>query len=140
MEHAPETYAIVLTLDPFGMMSDRLRGKIFDEARRLADDEGDISVEDRRHVIVCPVQELELVLHTSNEDILLASLKAAQDQKFAGWQFREIHRQSERASGFGSPRKFPFDLGSVLPWWNSTQEKLLQKRAATEALSIEANE
>jgi hypothetical protein len=140
LEFAPETYAMVLTLDPFGVMGGTLRSKIVEEAKRLADEEGDISDEDRRHVIICPIQELELVLHTSNEDSLLASLKAAHDQKYSGWQFREVHRDSEAAKSFGKPRKFPFDLGAVLPWWTSTQEKIRERNATNQVPAAEAAE
>lgn len=119
---APTTYAMVITLDPFAMMDRALRASIFQEASNLADQEGDIIGEDRRHVIICPISELEVVLQTSNEDILLASLQAAQREQYVGWQLREIHRDTEGARQFGPARAFPFDLGELLPWWGALQQ------------------
>ena len=112
---------MVLTLDPFAMMSRTLRVRILDETRRLADRDDDIIDEDRRHVIVCPVAQLERVLHTSNEDIFLGALQAAQREQYADWQFREIHRDTEAGRNFGPTRRFPFDLGELLPWWAAAE-------------------
>lgn len=122
LQLAPSTYAMVLTLDPFAMMSRSLRASIIEEARRLTDQEGNIAAEDRRNVIVCPIAELEQVLHTSNEDIFLGSLQAAQQEQYAEWQFREVHRDTEAGRNFGPSRQFPFDLGELLPWWTATQQ------------------
>jgi hypothetical protein len=121
LEVAPKTYAMVVTLDPFVMMSRSLRASIINEAQRLADEDGNIDAEDRRHIIICPVAELEQILHTSNEDAFLASLEAAQEERYFDWQFREIHRDTEWGRQFTESRRFPFDLGDLLPWWTQTQ-------------------
>jgi hypothetical protein len=122
---APNTYAMVVTLDPFGMVSRTLRANIFKEATRLADREGDISVEDRRHVILCPVVELEHVLSRSDEDIFLEALHAAQQEQYIEWQFREIHRAALAVHSLKPPssRRFPFDLGELLPWWDAMRDR-----------------
>lgn len=122
LQLAPNTYATVITLDPFARMSHPLRASIFDEARRLADEDDNIIAEDRRHVIICPIAELEQVLHRSNEDIFLASLQTAQEERYREWQFREVHRDTEAAQNFGASRPFPFDLGELLPWWTAIQQ------------------
>jgi hypothetical protein len=48
------TSAIVLTLDSFFTMDRDLKAKIIEEATSLADKEGDIAAEDRRHIISEP--------------------------------------------------------------------------------------
>lgn len=121
---APVTYSMVLTLDPFAMMSRQLRASLLEEAHNLADQYGDISIEDRRFVIICPIGELEQVLHTSDEAIFLASLEAAQQEQYVEWQFREVHRNTEAGRNFGPSRQFPFDLGELLPWWSGMEQAL----------------
>ena len=124
LELADETHAMLLTLDPFARMHRELRTNIMDEARRLADEDGNISGEDRRHVIICPILELEQILHTSHEDTFLASLNLAKDERYIDWGFREVHRESEATRNFGESRPFPFDLGDLVPWWNPMLERM----------------
>jgi hypothetical protein len=40
----------------------------------------------------------------------------AQEKKFLGWQLRQIHPDSA-AEKDREPKKYPFTLDSVLPWW-----------------------
>ncbi|MCA6112649.1 hypothetical protein [Bradyrhizobium cenepequi] len=46
---------MVVTLDSFFMMSPQPSASILDKATRLADEEGDITSEDRRYIIYCPI-------------------------------------------------------------------------------------
>lgn len=70
-----DTAAMVLTLDSFMTMNRTLKAKIIAEANSLADKEEDISAEDRRHIIFCPIHGIEEVVCTSTEESFLASLK-----------------------------------------------------------------
>jgi hypothetical protein len=121
-ELAPQAHALVVTLDPFLMMAREPREKVFQQANALADEHGNITDEDRRPVIICPIYELEEILLTSTEDTFLASLKASYEEKYSGWQLREVHRDSKGAKEFGPRKDFPFDLANVLPWWNRVDE------------------
>lgn len=132
LQLAPNISAMVLTLDPFGIMDRELRASIFSEAERLANQENNITAEDRRHIILCPIAELEQVLHTSNEDSFLESLQSAQQERYIDWQFREIHRDTEAGRNFGAPRQFPFDLGEILPWWAAMQQLEIERAAQQE--------
>lgn len=121
-ELAPETHALVVTLDPFLMMAREPREKVFQQANALADEYGNIADEDRRPVIICPIYELEEILLTSTEDTFLASLRASYEEKYSGWQLREVHRDTKGTKEFGPRKDFPFDLANVLPWWNRVNE------------------
>jgi hypothetical protein len=114
---ADDAYPLLVTLDSFFMMSPQLSASIFDEATRLADEEGDITPEDRRHIIYCPIQMLEEVLQRGNSEALLTVLKAAGEEKYKGWMFREVFRAITKDINLGTPQKFPFDLDPILPWW-----------------------
>jgi hypothetical protein len=110
--------AMVLTLDSFLTMDHELRTKIIQEAASLADKEGNILSEDRRHVFFCPVQGLEEILSRATEDTFLATLKVAREEKYLGWDLRDIHRDQTAGKDPIEPKKFPFELGTLLPWWN----------------------
>jgi hypothetical protein len=126
-----DTSAMVLTLDTFLTMGRELRTKIIEEAVSLADNDGDIAAEDRRHVIFCPVHGLEEVLSISTEDHFLATLKAAQNEKYAGWELRDVYRQEAAANDEIEPKKFPFKLDNLLPWWKRTIDFKEAKEAET---------
>jgi hypothetical protein len=111
-----DTSAMVLTLDPFLTLSRELRDRVIHEASELAKRAEDISAEDRRHVIFCPIQGLEDILSRSTEDSFLATLKAARKEKYTGWDLREISRE-EAAGEKIELKRFPFDLSDLLPWW-----------------------
>ena len=115
--------AIVLTLDSFLTIGDELKAKIIEEATSLADKEGDITVEDRRHILFCPIQDLEAIISRSTEDAFLATLKAARDdKKYVGWGLREVHRDKNAEKEPIEPKQFPFKLDDLLPWWKRVDE------------------
>ena len=79
---------------------------------------------DRRHIIFCPIQGLEAVLSLSTEDRFLATIMAAREEKYVGWELREIHRKEQEAveKANTEPKEFPFELDELLPWWKRTNE------------------
>jgi hypothetical protein len=84
----------------------------------LADEDGNITPEDRKHVVICPIYDLEYILVLATEDSLLASLKASNEDKYQGWMLREVHRDTGAAKKFDKPKLYPFDMENVLPWWS----------------------
>ena len=121
--------AMVLTLDSFLTMNRALKAKIIEEATSLADKEGNITAEDRRHILFCPIQGLEEILCRSTEDAFLATLKAAREEKYVGWELREVHRDQTAEKEPIEPKKFPFELDGLLPWWKRANESNEVKEA-----------
>lgn len=117
-----ETSAMVLTLDSFLKMNRELKAKVIEEATSLAEKEGDIAAEDRRRVVFCPMHGLEEVVSLSTEDSFLATLKAAQEEKYIGWELREITREEKTGKEKIEPKKFPFELDGLLPWWKRSHQ------------------
>ena len=111
-----------LTLDPFMQMARDPQNKVFAEANALADEDGNITPEDRRFVVICAIYDLEFILSRATEDSLLASLKASNEEKYQGWMLREVHRDTGAAKEFGKPKLYPFDMKNVLPWWSLIDE------------------
>lgn len=122
VELAVDCYAIVFTLDAFFQTARDPQNKVFAEANALADEDGNISAEDRKHVVICPIHDLESILSTATEDTLLDTLKASQQEKYHGWMLREVHRDAGAAKESAEPKPFPFDLTNVLPWWGRLDE------------------
>lgn len=125
-----DTAAIVLTLDTFMTMNRELKAKIIAEANAMADKEEDISVQDRRHIIFCPIVGLEEILSVSTEDDFLASLRAARAEKYVGWEFREINRDELKHKERIEQKKFPFELDGLLPWWDRVKDIREKKEGA----------
>ena len=119
---AADCYAVVFTLDAFMQMARDPQDKMFVEANALADEDANITPEDRKLVVICPIYDLEFILSRSTEDLLLASLKASNEEKYQGWMLREIHRDTGAAKEFGKPKLYPFDIENVLPWWRRIDE------------------
>jgi hypothetical protein len=119
---AADCHAVVFTLDPFMQMARDPQNKMFAEANALADEDGNIALEDRKHVIICPIYDLEFILSRATEDSLLASLKASNEEKYQGWMLREVHRDTGATEEFGKPKLYPFDMANVLPWWSRFRE------------------
>lgn len=117
-ELAADCQSVVITLDPFMQISRDQENKVFAEANAFADEDGNIVLEDRKHVAICPIDDLESVLLRGTEDSLIASLKASNEDKYHGWMLSNVHDDTGAAKEFGKPKKYPFDLESVLPWWN----------------------
>lgn len=119
---AVDCHAVVFTLDAFMQMGRDPQNKVFAEANALADEDGSIAPEDRKHVVICPIYDLEYILVLATEDSLLASLKASSEDKYQGWMLREVHRNTGATKEFEKPKRFPFDMEKVLPWWNRLSE------------------
>lgn len=119
-EIAADAHGLVFTLDTYLYMGRPLQEKVFKLANDLANTETDITEEDRREIIFCPVQDLEAVLCKGTEDTFLASLKAAQTKKYDGWRLRQVHQDSQEELE-GKGKEYPFTLGEVLPWWKAVE-------------------
>lgn len=115
---AIDCQAVVFTLDAFFQMAREPQNKMFAEANALADEDGNITSEDRKPIVICSIYDLESILSRATEDSLLASLKASNEEKYQGWMLGQVHRDTGSAKELGKLNPYPFDLENVLPWWN----------------------
>jgi hypothetical protein len=76
--------------------------KVFAEANSLADEDGYIALDDRKHVAICPINDIESVLAQAIEDSLLASLKALNDEQYEGWMPFNVRRDTGAAAKFAN--------------------------------------
>lgn len=115
---------MLLTLDAIFIMDVCLQDQIIAEARELAGRDKNIIEEDCRHIIFCHIQALEKVMSLCSEDEFLWSLKAARQEKYAGWNLREINQEEQKEKDDIEIKKFPFSLDELLPWWTRVGEEL----------------
>lgn len=119
---ADECHPVVLTLDAFMQMARDTLESVVAEAHALADQEGNITPEDRRPVIICPIYELESVLTVTTEDSFLALLRTSKEDKYHGWMLDGVLRDIGGAKEFGTPKPYPFEMRNVFPWWQRIEE------------------
>ena len=120
---AAEAYGLVITLDTFLSFQRELKAKVLELASTIASEDPEFMEEDKRHVMFCPVQDLESIAGRGTKETLLGALKASLDKQFLGWQLREIHRDMTRNTT--RPRnKYPFDMDDVLPWWRTLEDRI----------------
>lgn len=120
-------------------MSRELTAEVILAANKLADKDLDILAADRRSVVFCSIEELELILAKTNETQFLRTLSSAIEDKFAGWLLSSVDR--ELAGGLADQRpsrRFPFDFGDVLPWWSKTRAMLVKSGDEQPVLEVEA--
>jgi hypothetical protein len=129
-DFAADYHAVVVTLDPFMQISRDPQNKVFAEANALADEDGNVTPEDRKLVVICPIYDLESILSRATEDSLLASLKASNEEKYQGWMLSNVHHDTGAAKEFDKPKLYPFDMENVLPWWSRFGELNDEKDAA----------
>lgn len=113
---APDAPAIVLTMDAWTQMSRGLRDTLVAEAIKIAEEkEPDLIEEDRRHPIFCPIQELDRILVTSNEDQVLATFRAGKELHYQGWSIQQV--RDDAVPALTEEKRYAFDPSELLPWW-----------------------
>ncbi|UWM76968.1 hypothetical protein N1937_06945 [Rhizobium sp. WSM4643] len=115
---SPAAYGIVLTMDGWMQMATKLRRLALEQARQLAASDPDIIEADMRMVIFASIQELNDCFAQTETDTFMEVLKHAVDERYEGYGLLELTRQC------GVPlvrRRFPLDVGEILPWWNKTK-------------------
>ena len=110
-------HGVVLTLDPWLTMSEKLREHVESMAHRQADADDGITAEDRRPVIFCSIADFELVIRDTDEREFLRVLMATREARFRNWLLPGVSR--DLGVQRQSLRPFPISVGTVLPWWDT---------------------
>ncbi len=116
---APDVYGAVLTMDNWGTMGMAYIDRFFAEAERQIEAEGlDVQPEDRRPVLLFPVQSLERTAAQATPESFLELFALAQSEEFEGWSPEVIH---QKVNSFNPDleRAYPFvdKVEELLPWW-----------------------
>lgn len=111
---ATDAHGVLLTMESWMQMSDKLQGEVIARARKLLKNDLDITEADMRPVVFCSIQDLSDVMFVSSEDELLTTFANAELPKFRGWRLWDVRRET---GGKGKQKKFPLKVEELLPWW-----------------------
>lgn len=121
LDVAPNASAVVLTMDAWTQVSQELREIVIAEAGAIAAaKEPEMSEEDKRQPVFCPIEELDDLLTSSTEEQLLASFRAATEDRYQGWNIREVRNSA--VPKLEKRKAFAFDLDELLPWWENLRD------------------
>ena len=118
-----EVVGVVLTLDPWLVMTRGRRQHILEEARKLVSEhEPEIEKQDMRSVAFCYIKDLESLLVCTNDTTLVSTLESAANDEFAGWLLQSIH--NHKFPNVNERKPFPFKdrIDQVLPWWGENKD------------------
>ena len=121
VQHAPA--GIVLTLDSWLSMATTLRKEVMDRAEILAARDTEITADDRKPVIFCSIEDLELALAEANAfTFVQAVTAAASDPEYDGWA---LHTVLNKVADYEieNPYQFKERIGEVLPWWGDLEAR-----------------
>lgn len=122
---------LVLTLDNWLVMANKLIKDIFEAASLMAaEKEPEIIEEDRRSILFCSITDLESTLATATEASFEAAISMAVDQHRQGWLLYSSHQEVRSVSPEQKPFPFRDDLPRLLPWWNWIEEKRIASAAS----------
>lgn len=127
---AEEVGAVVLTMEPWTQTSAELRTAMMAEAEKIAaQKEPEMTAADKRTPLFVSIHELENVMSRSTDNDLLETFRAAaHESQFNGWSIREV--RTAAVPDVRQAKKYPFELGDLLPWWKDVYDKGVAKRAA----------
>ncbi|MCO5154075.1 MULTISPECIES: hypothetical protein [unclassified Shinella] len=127
LDVAEDAVGVVLTMEAWTQMGGPLRQKLITDAQALATQKDpEIIAQDMRPPVFCPIQDLDDLLATSDENQLLTAFLAATETQYHSWGIREV-RQRE-ASKLSMPKDYPFDIAEFLPWWGQMPSQKTRPR------------
>ncbi len=121
---ATNATGLVLTLDSWLVMANRLIQDIFEAAIQMAAErDPEILEVDRRPILFCASTDLESILATATEDSFDAAISKAVDENRQGWLLSSSHQEVRPGNPDQKPFPFRKDMARLLPWWNWIDEE-----------------
>lgn len=114
---AHDAVGMVLTLDPWLQMSNH-RDRVMEEARGLARIDPQITEQDRKAILFCPIEDLEYTLGIASDASFFEAIAAAASRpEFEGWSLVSVHQKisTERRQ---NPYPFADRIADILPSWH----------------------
>lgn len=118
-----DTFGLVLTLEPWMLMSSEIYDTLVAKANTLADEDGEIIQADRCPVAIASVEDMEALCRKATYDSMRQTLLTAASAEYAGYMLRTLHDELH-PDGFGIRREYPFfdRIDVHLPWWRQIRE------------------
>ncbi|MCW8060131.1 hypothetical protein [Agrobacterium tumefaciens] len=119
---AEDAPAVVLTMDAWTLMSSELRNDVIAGARRIvAEKAPEITEEDQRPPVFCPLHELDHLLLISSEEQLLEGMKAAVRPEYDGWALLNVRETV--AEKLPQQKPYAFDPAELIWWWGELSKR-----------------
>jgi hypothetical protein len=111
----PDCIGILLTVDPWLTMARNQEEQVIAAAHALADAAGGIEQQDRRHVPVCVIDDVEFALQNGTPESFFTACRDLSTEEKKGWILSVAH-----AAVPSGVRPFPFldRIADILPWWS----------------------
>lgn len=117
-----DSAAILMTLDPWMLMSDARQIEVVRRAKDLcAKKDPSIEQSDQRKVLFVPIEDWEFAIAPAGVDGLIQTLKASATDEYKGWILSLL--RSRVAPGPDRPFALNHRVSSVLPWWSNIQSE-----------------
>jgi hypothetical protein len=123
---SPDAIALVLTMDGWMQMAANLRMAAIKRAEELAAEDVDITKADMRRVVFASVPELNETLAQTERSGFLTVLAEAITDKYHGYGLPEVARDCNLSL---VQKRYPLDIGALLPWWNNIKEPEGRRRS-----------
>lgn len=113
---AGDCQGVIVTADSWLTMARNQAEQVLAAANRLADQEGDIGMEDRRDIAFCQIDDVEFALQHGTADSFLAACREVASGEKKGWMLSVAHSANQDLS-----RPYPFRdrIKELLPWFAS---------------------
>lgn len=114
----PDCIGVVLTVDPWLAMARNQEREVYEVAHKLADETGEIEEQDRRHIAVCLIDDVEHALQRGTPDSFLSACKELTSGDKRGWIVSVAHVADQLGN-----RAYPFSdrISELLPWWSDLE-------------------
>jgi hypothetical protein len=115
---ANDAVGVVVTLDPWLSMTNRIYDVVLERAKELAAKrEPSMEERDRCPVAVCAIESLERALRVASKVSLTAAIRKAASTEGAAWDFDKLHEEFVEPGT--KERDFHLEqrLDRLLPWW-----------------------
>lgn len=111
---AANAHGVVLTMDNWMQMADKLREGAITRAKELAAADAEINEADMRDVVFASVQELNDTFAKTNTDEFFTVLGHAVTRRFKGYGLPEVAAECGVEL---TAKGFPLNVAELLPWW-----------------------
>lgn len=119
-----KSVGVVLTLDNWLVLAERLRTQVLEGAKKLAAEKDvEIIENDMKPIVFVAVPELERTLAIATDITFMRALKQCNTKEYQGWRLDSVHNDLAKGK-VPQKREYPFKgrLGELLPWWDEMRE------------------
>lgn len=121
---AAQSIGVILTMDPWLVMSSNRYDTILAMAEQLAQDANiQLTDNDKIPVAFVSIKDLEPLLRKSTADSLIETLTTSANKDYAGWHLNTLHDRIAPNTNIRRDFAFSEQFAETLPWWRNLTEQ-----------------